>query len=118
MQISLEQPKGLIIRHYEPGEIQINETFYHQNIILTPNEVLMADFQQFPTQKDYSLIQQRQPEVVLIGLGAEMPLPHPETLAYFAQYHIGCEIMTTIAACRTYNVLMAEGRRVIAVLVI
>jgi len=56
------------------------------------------------------------PQVLLFGTGRRSRLPRPELLLPFSRLGIGVEIMTTIAACRTYNLLLAEGRRVVAVL--
>jgi uncharacterized protein len=57
-------------------------------------------------------------EIVLIGTGARMHLVHPRHYHRLAQARIGVEAMDTFAACRTYNILLAEGRKVAAALVI
>ena len=57
------------------------------------------------------------PEVVLIGTGTERVLPDIELMAALGSHGVGLEIMSTPAACRTYNVLVHEGRRVVAALV-
>jgi uncharacterized protein len=57
-------------------------------------------------------------EIVLIGTGARMHLVHPRHYRRLAQARIGVEAMDTFAACRTYNILLAEGRKVAAALVI
>lgn len=56
------------------------------------------------------------PQVLLLGTGRRALLPRPTLLLPFSERGIGVEIMTTAAACRTYNLLLAEGRRVVAVL--
>ncbi len=56
------------------------------------------------------------PQILLLGTGRRSRLPRPELLLPFSRLGIGVEIMTTTAACRTYNLLLAEGRRVVAVL--
>jgi uncharacterized protein len=56
------------------------------------------------------------PQVLLLGTGRRALLPRPALMLPFTQSGIGVEIMTTVAACRTYNLLLAEGRRVVAVL--
>ena len=56
------------------------------------------------------------PEIVLLGTGPKQQLPDPQTLVAFNRAGIGFETMDTAAACRTYNILMAEGRRVVAAL--
>lgn len=54
------------------------------------------------------------PEIVIIGTGATQIFPSPACLRPLYDARIGFEIMTTPAACRTYNVLLGEGRRVVA----
>ena len=56
------------------------------------------------------------PEVLLIGGGARQTLPDPGLLAELYRSRVGFELMTTGAACRTYNVMLAEGRAVVAAL--
>jgi uncharacterized protein len=56
------------------------------------------------------------PQILLLGTGRTARLPRPALLLPFSRRGIGVEIMATTAACRTYNVLSAEGRRVVAVL--
>jgi uncharacterized protein len=58
------------------------------------------------------------PEIVLLGSGATFRFPDPAALAPLYQAGIGVEVMDTKAACRTYNILLAEGRRVVAALVV
>lgn len=53
-------------------------------------------------------------EIVLIGTGPKMALIHPRLYASVSAARIGVEVMDTFAACRTYNVLIAEGRKVVA----
>ncbi|MEZ5660510.1 MAG: Mth938-like domain-containing protein [Burkholderiaceae bacterium] len=56
------------------------------------------------------------PELVLIGTGARQQFLHPRLLAPLTNARVGHETMTTDSACRTYNILMAEGRQVLAAL--
>ena len=51
---------------------------------------------------------------MLLGTGRRQRFPHPRLTAALAQAGIGLEVMDTAAACRTYNILMSEGRRVLA----
>ena len=57
-----------------------------------------------------------EPELILVGTGARQIFPAPAFAAQFLRAGIGVEIMDTGAACRTYNVLVAEQRRVVALL--
>ncbi|MCY4221622.1 MAG: MTH938/NDUFAF3 family protein [Thiotrichales bacterium] len=61
-------------------------------------------------------ILERNPEVVLLGTGARHMFPSPGLLAPLTRAGIGVEAMSTSAACRTWNILNAEGRKVVALL--
>jgi len=56
------------------------------------------------------------PELVIFGSGARIRFPHPSLTKSLIAQRIGIETMDTAAACRTYNVLLAEGRAVVAAL--
>jgi uncharacterized protein len=58
------------------------------------------------------------PEIVLLGSGATFRFPEPALLAPLYKAGIGVEVMDTPAACRTYNILLGEGRNVIAALIV
>jgi uncharacterized protein len=58
------------------------------------------------------------PEVVLLGTGERQVFPDPRLFAHLAQNGVGFEVMDTGAACRTYNVLVSEGRRVVLAVII
>ncbi len=58
------------------------------------------------------------PELVIFGSGAKLRFPHPKLLAALMAARIGVETMDTPAACRTYNILAAEGRHVVGAFLI
>jgi uncharacterized protein len=58
------------------------------------------------------------PDLVLLGTGACLQFPPPRVLAPLVEAGIGHEVMDTAAACRTWNILLSEGRRVLAALVV
>jgi uncharacterized protein len=58
------------------------------------------------------------PEIVLLGSGASFRFPEPSLLAPLHKAGIGVEVMDTPAACRTYNILLGEGRNVLAALIV
>ena len=62
------------------------------------------------------LISELQPELLLLGSGASMVFPAAKIMSWFGQRRIGLEVMTSAAACRTFNVLVLEGRRVAALI--
>ena len=58
------------------------------------------------------------PELVIFGSGASLRFPRPSWIRALVQARIGIETMDTAAACRTYNILAGEGRRVIAAILV
>ena len=67
---------------------------------------------------DFATLLQLKPELVIFGSGATFRFPDRRIMSVFAEARIGFEVMDTPAACRTYNVLMSEGRRIAAALLI
>jgi uncharacterized protein len=55
-------------------------------------------------------------EIVILGTGPRQRFPHPRLTAALAQARVGLEVMSLQAACRTYNILVAEDRKVAAAL--
>ena len=70
------------------------------------------------TQADFEAIAAMKPEVVLLGTGGAFRFPEPAVLAPLHDARIGVEVMDTQAACRTYNILLGEGRNVLAALIV
>lgn len=67
---------------------------------------------------DLHAILELEPEVIVLGTGAAQIFPDPELIYALAARGIGLEVMATDAACRTYNVLVSEDRRVVAALLL
>ena len=65
-----------------------------------------------------SLLEVLEPELVVLGTGSRLRFPPPALTAGLLAKGIGVEVMDTAAACRTYNVLMSEGRQVVAALLL
>jgi uncharacterized protein len=70
------------------------------------------------TEAHFSQLAASQPELVVFGSGARLRFAPPALLRALMAQRIGVETMDTLAACRTYNILAGEGRRVIAALLI
>ncbi|MDX1608628.1 MAG: Mth938-like domain-containing protein [Halofilum sp. (in: g-proteobacteria)] len=120
MKIALDQGTASYrIRGYGPGRVTINETEYTRDLIVLP-EALIEDWESVPaaelTVEHFAALADHDPEILLLGTGAGQHLPPARLLAHFARRGIGLEAMDTAAACRTYNVLMSEDRRVAAAL--
>ncbi|MEE8387614.1 MAG: Mth938-like domain-containing protein [Acidiferrobacterales bacterium] len=110
-----------IIRSYSPGEIRIKTGIYTQSLVLSAS-VLHAGWplDDITALEDshIELILEQEPELILLGTGARLVFPSAEKLRPIIERGIGYEIMDTAAACRTYNVLVGEGRHVVAGLII
>ena len=70
------------------------------------------------TEAHFEAIAAESPDVVILGTGARQRFVHPRLLASLSARRIGVECMDNQAACRTYNILMGEGRKVILALII
>jgi len=70
------------------------------------------------TAEHFALLAETKPELVIFGSGTRLRFPPPAFLRLLMAQRIGLETMDTLAACRTYNILAGEGRRVVAALLI
>ena len=102
---------------YGPGFIDINQTRHHGHLLVSPDRPVtpwgVAGFAALRSE-DFEALADYSPEVVLLGTGERQRFVAPSFTAPLARRGVGVECMTTAAACRTYNILMAEGRRVVA----
>ena len=64
--------------------------------------------------RHFEWLRDRQAEIVLLGTGARLRFPHPSLTRPLIEAAIGLEVMDTGAVCRTFNLLAAEGRKVLA----
>jgi uncharacterized protein len=111
---------GPLIEAHEPGQVRIQGHHYRGTLALTAGRVLPdwgpAQFEQLE-QVHFEAIAALSPQVVVLGTGARQRFPDPALYAGLLERGIGIEIMDTGAACRTYNILAGEGRRVVAALI-
>lgn len=121
MKLHLQAPAANIVTGSGPGWVRIGPTEYRSNILLLPDVVVpdwapegLAALQ----EADFAALLQYAPEIVLLGTGARQQFVHPRLTQALAAARIGVETMDTRAACRTFNVLVAEDRRVAAALVV
>lgn len=118
------------ILSYAPGRITVKlpaadrtapagQEILTQSLIISPGQLLRGwppqSFAELRAEHFERLIEFN-PEVVLFGSGAQLTFPPASALAPLIRQGIGVEVMSTGAACRTYNLLMADGRRVAAAL--
>ena len=104
---------------YGNGWFEINRVRHEGAVLLMPEgEVRRWDVSSYEglTGADFEALLALGAEVVLLGTGSRHRHPHPRLTAALARAGIGVEVMDSHAACRTYNILMGEGRRVLAAL--
>ena len=121
MKFHLQTPAANVIAALGADWIRIGETEYRHNLIVTPDAVATgwapAGFGAL-TEGDFGGLLEFAPEIVLLGTGPTQRLPHPRLLRALSEARVGVEAMDTRAACRTFNILIAEDRRVVAALVL
>lgn len=132
MKFSLENGTGNSIYSYDTGQIQLLPGSLDQeagkkpqlrvitrSVIVTPI-ALLEDWQPQSagelSAEHFDPVLEMQPELIVLGTGARIHFPAGTVLARCYQAGVGVEVMDTGAACRTYNILAAEGRRVAAAL--
>ena len=121
MKLTDETQRGTnFIRAYEAGEIRVGERAIRSNCIVTADQILdwTPESVEAMTIDDIEPVLQLAPEIVILGTGALQRFPDPSLMGAILSRGIGCEVMTTSAACRTYNVLVGEDRKVAAVLLL
>ncbi|ARN21227.1 Mth938-like domain-containing protein [Piscinibacter gummiphilus] len=99
-----------------PGEISVNNTvFRHSVIVPWKGDIVAWDADTFEalTPAHFQRIADLKPELVIFGSGPRIRFPAPSLLRPLIERGVGLETMDTGAACRTYNVLAAEGRSVV-----
>ena len=113
--------EGHNIRRYTATEIQIGEEIFQHSLLLAPDQIGASWGPTHPNQLTESHFEQiavLEPELVLLGTGEKRALfTNPEQQRWLQRFP-GMEIMDTGSACRTYNLLLSEGRRVVAGLII
>lgn len=122
MKLHLTQAEGKqLITGYSQDWISINNLIYPQSLVVLPDALLLdwtvSAFDSL-NQENFECLLAYQPEVVLLGTGASHRFIRPYLIQDLTSANIPVECMTTDAACRTYNILMAEGRKVAAALIL
>ena len=117
MTLTEERANRPIISNYTPGKMIIGENSYDHNLLITPSGKVLTWSVQHINDLEAMHCQEMiayQPEIVIIGTGQTHQLPNLSIIHYFSNHRIGIEIMSTSAACRTYNILALEDRHVLA----
>lgn len=121
MKLQPDRFDTLAINAYGPGWIAVNGDKQHISFVVDSQGELYAwdcaGFQEL-TADHFTRLGRSKPELVIFGSGAAIRFAPPVLLRGLIEQGIGVETMDTAAACRTYNILAGEGRKVVAALLI
>jgi uncharacterized protein len=122
MKLHLTHAEGnQLITAYAKGSVSINHQAYLTSLIVLPKEIktdwIVSNFDAL-TFHDFEFIAALAPELVILGTGETHRFIHPKLSSPLTKLGIAVDCMTTDAACRTYNILMSEGRNVAAALIL
>ena len=114
-------PGMMVFTAHGAGYVMVGVTRYEKPLVVMPDQVL-ADW----PARDFTSLQEDHfawllrlaPEVLLLGTGAHLQFPHPKLYRALTEAGIALECMDTPAACRTYNILAAEDRKVAAAILL
>ncbi len=122
MKFALQSPSSEnLVQACSTAEIRVGEHIIRSSVILTATDIV---FDWPPTRVDELTTEHLQraldfrPEVILLGTGARQVFPDARIVAAVQSAGVGFEVMDTRAACRTFNVLVHEGRKVAAALIL
>jgi uncharacterized protein len=111
----------LAITSYDAGHIAVNGRRLTKSFLLTPHRLIEdwppASFDRL-TESDLLAVARLDCPIVLLGTGRRQHFPAAALLRPLIERRVGVEVMDSFAACRTYNILMAEGRDVAAALIV
>ncbi|KQV54444.1 MULTISPECIES: Mth938-like domain-containing protein [unclassified Duganella] len=106
---------------YFEGGVEINGKPYDYSLLvlpeIAPRPWPVAQFEEL-TVEHFEQLLAEQPDVVILGTGERQRFVHPRLAAPLTARQVGVECMDTNAACRTYNILMGEGRKALLALII
>lgn len=117
MKLHLTQDAGLqLFSGYGPGFVAVNGVRYEKCVVVSPQAVSEWNVAGFDAlaAADFAFIDALKPEIVILGTGTAQRFPGRELMRALAATGAGVEIMDSRAACRTYNILATEGRKVVA----
>ena len=121
MKLHASVPSGVnTITGYGEGYVVVNGERRESSVVVLPDRIeewSVKGFDQLRAE-DFAFLKSLKAEIVLLGTGPRQRFPDPRLTAALAQAGIGLEVMDVRAACRTYNILVAEERKVAAALLL
>jgi uncharacterized protein len=115
MKFHLNAGTGNVFTGYGDDYVRLGVVEYRENVVVTPERILTgwcpAGFDAL-TDADFAAVAALEPEIVLLGTGTRQRFPSPRLARVLSDARIGLDVMDTPAACRTFNILAAEERKV------
>jgi uncharacterized protein len=121
MKLHQARPDGRnVFTGYGPGFVAVNGVRKESSIIVLGDRLHDWEVKRFEelTQEAFADLARLPAEILLLGTGPSVRFPHPRLTQAVRDARMGLEVMDTNAACRTYNILIAEERHVAAALFI
>ncbi len=123
MKLQPDKSNSLTINAYGEGWIEVNGEKFNQSLFVSslpgaaPTPWAVSRFEALKSA-DFGTLACSGAELVIFGSGQRLRFPQPAWLKPLIERGIGLETMDTTAACRTYNILASEGRKVVAALLL
>jgi uncharacterized protein len=117
----LSQPEGNVVTGSGPGWVRVGSDEHRESLVIAPDAIVKpwaTEGFEALTEADFQRIRALSPEIVLFGTGVRQRFPHPRLYRSLTDAGIGVEVMDSAAAARTYNIIAAEGRRVVAAILL
>ncbi len=120
LKLHLSNPSGVnAFTGYGEGYVMVNRQRYERSLVVLHDRIVAewqpAGFDAL-SAADFAQLAELKPEIVLLGTGTRLRFPRPELTRALIEARIGLEVMDIQAACRTFNILAAEERKVAAAL--
>ncbi|WP_428607455.1 Mth938-like domain-containing protein [Sedimenticola sp.] len=114
-----DQSNGNTIHAYTDESVVVNGVSFSSSLVIMADRIIpdwRPDSFQSLCEEDFQAFVEMGPDLIVLGTGPRQQFPDPRLYRSLIDAGIGVEVMTTPAACRTYNILTSEGRKVIGAL--
>lgn len=122
MKLHADNAEGVNLIHaYTRSSVSVNGEAHTRSILVPPTGAVIGwpvSTLEDLSEAHFEAVIEARPEVLILGTGPTLRFAHPGLLRRLMAVRIGVETMDTAAACRTFNILVAEGRQVMAALLI
>ena len=121
MNFTKDQTSEITIKYYDDNQLKIGNHSIDYSCIVGMNQIIgkwnnkNADNTAI---EDLNFLAKKKPDILIFGTGHNTVIPNRNLIFDLAKINLGIEVMTTAAACRTFNILISEGRSPIAILIL